>query len=469
MATTTSIQNPVFEELAYIQASLDEFTNRHVNSKPLPCRALLKDRSRRCQNNGWLQSQHTEVVNLFVEFKSMTKFPETDILYEKLELFITYTHCKRHVEVALKSFREWTEQQTTATSGSTPASLSASASASTSPFSSSEYILSTSVSEISDLLSEASLSGGPIYDEPVSDCDSEGIWEKHEKVVTKEIPILPDTPKIDKKMNIPKGSPKSGGKILGLGNVRAPTRQRSERDHASVFQVINSHPTEGMMKEGTVYILEHKNIPGLYKIGFSTIGAERRLRHPKNCYGTDTKIIHETESKFRGARQAEKIIQTQLLHDNILIGACEKCGGGHREWFEADIDKITKTVTTIETFLQMPAYVKQDGEWKLSAEAYEIVGPMCHLNLEALLKGGRAVQKEDAEAGPSLGIISEGIALKVSQEGHIGGKPKATIQKKYFELSNDGEKLGEGQLTELPLRPKGEQRASLAGLNSGTE
>ncbi|KAL5093386.1 hypothetical protein Trisim1_011190 [Trichoderma cf. simile WF8] len=448
MATTKSIQNPVFEELAYIQASLDEFTNPHVNSKPLPCRALLKDRSRRCQNNGWLQSQHAEVEKLFVEFKSMTKFPETDILYEKLELFITYTHCKRHVEVALESFREWTEQQTTATSGSTPTSLSASASASASPFSSSEYILSTSVSEISDLLSKASLSGGPIYAEPVSDYDSQGVWEKHEKVVTKEILISPDTPKTDKRMNIPKGGPKTGGKIRGLGDVRAPRRQLSKRDNTSVFQVINSHPKEAMMKEGTVYILEHKNIPGLYKIGFSTIGAEQRLRQSRNCYGTDTKIIHETESKFRGARQAEKIIQAQLLHDNILIGACEKCGGGHREWFEADKDKIFETVTTIETFVQMPAYVKTDGEWKLSAEAYEIVGPMCRLDLP-VLKGGHAVQKEATEAGSSLEIISEGIAL-------------AAMQKKSPELSNNGERPGEGQLAELPLRPKRKQRASVA-------
>ncbi|KAK4072184.1 hypothetical protein Trihar35433_4248 [Trichoderma harzianum] len=448
MATTKSIQNPVFEELAYIQASLDEFTNPHVNSKPLPCRALLKDRSRRCQNNGWLQSQHAEVEKLFVEFKSMTKFPETDILYEKLELFITYTHCKRHVEVALESFREWTEQQTTATSGSTPTSLSASASASASPFSSSEYILSTSVSEISDLLSKASLSGGPIYAEPVSDYDSQGVWEKHEKVVTKEILISPDTPKTDKRMNIPKGGPKTGGKIRGLGDIRAPRRQLSKRDNTSVFQVINSHPKEAMMKEGTVYILEHKNIPGLYKIGFSTKGAEQRLRQPKNCYGTDTKIIHETESKFRGARQAEKIIQAQLLHDNILIGACEKCGGGHREWFEADRDKIFETVTTIETFVQMPAYVRKDGEWKLSAEAYEIVGPMCRLDLP-VLKGGHAVQKEATEAGSSLEIISEGIAL-------------AAMQKKSPELANNGERPGEGQLAELPLRPKRKQRASVA-------
>ncbi|KAL7954771.1 hypothetical protein V8C34DRAFT_293406 [Trichoderma compactum] len=460
MATTNSIRNPVFEELAYIQASLDEFTSHHDNSKPLPCRALLKDGSRRCQNNGWLKDQHAEVKALFVEFNNMKKCPETDILYEKLELFITYTHCRRHVEVALESFREWTEQQTTAASSSPPMSLSASASPS--PFSSSEYILSTSLSEISDLLSKTSLSGGPIYDEPVSDCDSEGIWEKHEKVVTKEILISPDTPKIDKKMNTPKGGPKTGAKIRGLGDIGAPRRQISIRDHATVFQVINSHPKEGMMKEGTVYILKHKNIPGLYKIGFSTIGAEQRLKHPKNCYGTDTEIIHETKSRFLGARQAEKIIQTQLFHDNILIAACEKCGGGHREWFEADYDKIFKTVTTIEAFVQMPAYVKKDGEWKLSAEAYEIVGPMCHLNLPALLKGGRAVQKEDAEAGSSLEVISEGIPLMVAQEQHKGRKPKVTIREKSVALSDDGEKVGEGQLTELPLRPKSKQRVSLA-------
>ncbi|KAK4078153.1 uncharacterized protein Triagg1_3169 [Trichoderma aggressivum f. europaeum] len=462
MATTNSIQDPIFEELAYIQASLDEFTNHHDGSKPLQCRALLKDGSRRCQNNGWLKDQHAEVEALFVEFKNMTKCPETDILYEKLEVFITYTHCKRHVEVALESFREWAEQQTTAASSSPPMSLSASASASPSPLSSSEYVLSTSLSEISDLLAKTSLSGGPIYDEPVSDCDSEGIWEKHEKVVTKEILISPDTSKIDKKMNPPKGGPKAGTKIRGLGDIGAPRRQISIRDHATVFQVINSHPKEGMMKEGTVYILEHMNIPGLYKIGFSTIGADQRLKHPKNCYGTDTKIIHETESKFRGARQAEKIIQTRLFHDNILVQACEKCGGGHREWFEAPRDKIFETVTTIEAFVQMPAYVKKDGEWKLSAEAYEIVGPMCHLNLSALSKGGRAVQKEDAEAGSSLEIISEGMPLTVAQEQDMDRKPKVTIREKIVELSDDGEKLGEGQLTELPLTPKRKQRVSLA-------
>ncbi|KAL6803160.1 hypothetical protein GGI42DRAFT_360023 [Trichoderma sp. SZMC 28013] len=460
MATANSIQELVFEELAYIQASLDEFTSHHENSKPLLCRALLKDGSRRCQNNGWLKNQHAEVEALFIEFKNMTKRPETDILYEKLELFITYTHCRRHVEVALESFREWTEQQTIAASNSPPTYQSASTSSS--PFSSSEYILSTSVSDISDLLSKTSLSGGPIYDEPVSDCDSESIWEKHEKVVIKEIFISRDTPKIDKRKNIPKGSPKAGTKIRGLGDIGAPRRQISIRDHATVFQVINSHPKEGMMKEGTVYILKHKNIPGLYKIGFSTIGAEQRLKHPNNCYGTDTEIIHETKSKFLGARQAEKIIQTRLFHDNILIAACEKCGGGHREWFEADYDKIFKTVTAIEAFVQMPAYVKKDGEWKLSAEAYEIVGPMCHLDLPALLKGGRAVQKDDAVAGSSLEIISEEMPLKVAQEKHKGKKPKVAIREKSVELSDDGEKVGEGRLTELPLRPKRKQRVSLA-------
>ncbi|KAL7914051.1 hypothetical protein GGI35DRAFT_439283 [Trichoderma velutinum] len=430
MATNNSIHNLVFEELAYIQASLDEFSNRHDNSKPLPCRALLKDRSRRCQNNGWLQDQHAKVEELFVEFKSMTKCPETDILYKKLEIFITYTYCKRHVEVALESFREWTEQQILAASSSPPISPSISPSASpvsspassppssttsspfSSPSSSSEDIFFTPFDERADTMSPKSLSDGPIFAEPESDSEAEGVVEILMKRVTedtkdKSTPIQ----HINAKIHIPVGGQGNGYRIASLGDVIPPKRALSLRNETAIMKAMNEYPTDSMVQEGTVYVLQHIKIQGLFKIGYSKVGAPNRLRQSRNCYRKNTELIYETKKQFRGAQQAEKLIQASLIHYKLRVKNCEQCGKGHVEWFKAPRKQLFKTIESIEAFIQLPAYVEENGKWTFSAKGYEAVKTMFHFDPSSLLgnryTGERKSQrlaggKDETDEGPAL-------------------------------------------------------------------
>ncbi|UKZ83200.1 hypothetical protein TrVFT333_011005 [Trichoderma virens FT-333] len=217
------------------------------------------------------------------------------------------------------------------------------------------------MSQTSDTTSQTSFLGDSICAEPVSDYESDGAGENHTKNIAKEAISAATTIKnVYFETHTKKGGHKIRYVMPGVGTVVSPRRMPSLRDHAPVFQVIYSHPGESMMQEGVVYIFKHMERPNLFKIGFSTKGAEERWRQSK-CYGTDTEIIYETKRKFCGARQAEKIIQTWLCHQNVLIKSCVHCGGGHKEWFEVPREDIFKAVEAIEAFVQMPAYVQTDG------------------------------------------------------------------------------------------------------------
>lgn len=416
MTTTNPIQNPVFEELAFIQASLDEFRRRNPKSKPLKCRASLSKGSRRCQHNGWSKDQDTEAKELFFEFNHMTECPETDILHEKMELIITYTYCPSHLGTALQAFRKWEKQRSTVASSLPlpPSSPSPSASASLSPLSSFDDTFSTTLSEISYATSQSSLPVDDIHPQPVSDCESDSVPEDDAKtVLRKTTSDSTDTIDINTETDDTSGDfQKRSKKTPDFGDA-IPIRRRSMRNHSTVFQVIMEHPKGQMMQEGIIYVLKHKKVPDTFNIGFATGDAKEELSRTYNCHGADTESIYESNEIFHGARQAEKIIHTWLFSQNLFLQECGECGKCHGAWFRGSRKALLETVSYIETFIQMPAYVEENGEWKLSAEAYEVVKPMCHFDPSLLSKYGNTVQKV---ARASLGAIEEAIPPKTSQE-----------------------------------------------------
>lgn len=204
--------------------------------------------------------------------------------------------------------------------------------------------------------------------------------------------------------------------IEGLGII-AIRRTLSLRDHSPVFQVINSHPTPAKMEEGVVYILEHKKIPSLFKIGWSSKSAEERLQQSGNCYGINTKVFYETK-RFVGAPQAEKIAQVILRHVNIRVSECFYCQGGHREWFAAPRKTVHETVMHVEEFLQMPAYTLQDEVYKLSPEVYErVVKPMCDFSVATFgeLMHGPREKCEEAKISDVIDIKMLPLAQLVNE------------------------------------------------------
>lgn len=212
----------------------------------------------------------------------------------------------------------------------------------------------------------------------------------------------------------------TANKGLGIIGIK---RTGSIRDHSPVFQVMNSHPTKEKMKEGVVYILNHKRNPSLFKIGWSSKSAVERLRQPKNCYKINTKIAYETK-RFIGAPQAERIAQVILRHANIRVSECIKCQGGHREWFSAPRETVFEAVMHVEKFLQMPAYSLQDGEYKLTPEVYNrVVNPMCDFSVARfgeLMQGPKEAREETAA---SADMLVDAQLIPLAQVAQVIDKP----------------------------------------------
>lgn len=224
--------------------------------------------------------------------------------------------------------------------------------------------------------------------------------------------------------------------VRGLGIISLQ-RNGSLRDHSPVFQVINSHPTADKMREGVVYVLEHKDNPSLFKIGWSSKSAEERLKQPNNCYGVNTKVIYETQ-RFSGAPHAEKLAQVILRHANIRVLSCEMCKGGHREWFSAQRETVRQTVKQVEEFVQMPAYTLQDGEYKLSPEAYSrVVQQMCDFSI---VKMGELMHGKDEvnEAAKSSIVLCETISLSPITPPEIS---RPSTRDRFFENQESNESL----------------------------
>ncbi|KAL7921521.1 hypothetical protein ACQKWADRAFT_295278 [Trichoderma austrokoningii] len=466
--------NPVFQELAEIQRDIDICPNPQ-DSNFETCRAKRK-RGGRCRNPPCIKEERWHVPSLLLEFQNMTECPNTKSFHEKMEIFITYTHCKReHRSKVIDAFNEWKKERVAHESTSTPSTqliktsttqpitaavLRLLPSTPTRSIASSDCATSDDGSSFVDSIAEirsvasnttcmTSLPNTPLRNGTVSRFHIEDVAEEgcasepaHEEgIITdddgdekfiregveqdvfeeavKEETLGDDIIAGDIKQecndserirspvfNADKNSISSDGgesdeegkdtAIKGLGIIGLQ-RTRSLRDHSPVFQVINSHPTEAKMQEGVVYILKHKKNASLFKIGWSSKGAEQRLKQPKNCYGINTEVFYETK-RFIGAPQAERIAQVILRHVNIRVSECFECHGGHREWFVAPIKTVHDTVLYVEEFLQMPAYTLQDEVYKLSPEVYErVVKQMCDFSLsrfEELMHGPSAKSEE---------------------------------------------------------------------------
>ncbi|UKZ68421.1 uncharacterized protein TrAtP1_009457 [Trichoderma atroviride] len=235
-----------------------------------------------------------------------------------------------------------------------------------------------------------------------------------------------------------------------LGIIRLQ-RNGSLRDHSRVFQVISSHPTANEMSEGVVYIFEDNDNTSLFKIGWSSESAEETLKQPNNCYGVNTRVVYETQ-RFAGAPHAEKLARVILQHANIRVLTCEKCKGGHTEWFSAQAETVRQTVMQVEHFVQMPAYTLQDGEYKLSPEAYSrVVKQMCDFSID---KMGELMHKnpEGNKATKSTLVLCESISVAPLTPPDT---PRPSTKDIFFETQD-----ANGSLVSLSTQTSGKTRLS---------
>ncbi|KAM0552487.1 hypothetical protein ACHAPJ_007815 [Fusarium lateritium] len=174
-----------------------------------------------------------------------------------------------------------------------------------------------------------------------------------------------------------------GAYVAGIG-YSFPKRTGSLRDDSSVVREFYKYLTPDQLKEGRVYILQHNEHEDVFKIGFTRSTASQRSSQSGNCYSENTRAIYESDTPFVGAMKAERLAQASLQDRNLYITKCDKCGHGHREWFQSTKQTILEAVKLMEGFVRLPAYELQDGKMKLSVVGNEMVKTMCNFSTKKL-------------------------------------------------------------------------------------
>ncbi|PTB73788.1 hypothetical protein M440DRAFT_1403998 [Trichoderma longibrachiatum ATCC 18648] len=376
-------QNPVFEALAIIQAGIDKFPNPGDNLDFTQCRGLVNKSTNQCENKSCKKSERQKVQSLFLDFQSMVECPETDSFYEDMRFFVTYTHCSKHRKDVCAAFERWKDLRPVAAArprfllpGAYP-SDSPPGSPAESPLSSADAVFSPAISQSSEEMFYTASPGALVYDEPDSFCASE---DDDDPLMTTIISQMAATridisAQVDNTVHEARNQ-KKGIKIPGLG-FGNPPRALSLADHTLILNGFYKPPSKTAMEEGTIYVLEHLRAPGYFKIGVTN--RKVVVRVSEQCFKDNSKKIYESKTKFRGAKRAERLIHRELHNHKFRIRECEACGEGHTEVFGAPEDKIREIIEKIERVVQLPAYIQQGENWKLSQAARllldDIYGP----------------------------------------------------------------------------------------------
>ncbi|RYP15957.1 hypothetical protein DL765_005397 [Monosporascus sp. GIB2] len=425
----TTSEHPVFKELITILGAIDICPNPEAWEFKT-CPARVKSTGKPCKFD---PKRPREAEGLCSHFRAMEECPETHEFFDQLGEFLTASHCGQHGRGAVKSFEKWKKIRVTTVPSSadrpptisdddhdgTPTSLHP----------------ATTTQPMDPVLGKAKRS------ELTSETNRKAY--AHVETVTHGISTMAITAagQINVIDNHGKDKVATPERIMGLG-LASLQRKGSLRNHAPVFSEIYKPLTLEEKKYGVVYVLGHEIEKGLFKIGWTRTTAKERLNQPGNCYGFNAEILHETRGgRFFAASRAEKLAQTVLRHHNLTITECERCGGGHREWFRASREMVVETVEIMETFVRLPAYESKDGQtWKLSDAAYEMIRTMCEFSTVRLRSAITTIERHpigEAPGGLSTQLKSEAVAhvaetaspprSQDSDEGMEGKHPSATI------------------------------------------
>ncbi|OPB45188.1 hypothetical protein A0O28_0073940 [Trichoderma guizhouense] len=354
-----------------------------------------------------------------------------------MKRFIALTHCTgRHLEDALKAFNKWKAHRKAVVSNPLPMTPSRSAT----PEADLLEPLSDSSDEVSSILVNEDSGDDDSGDYDSGDDDSEDdepgdddseeddseeedseeedsgdddsgddgpVFDSYvtEKMKNLKFDTSGQTIQAETDNSCSDEAEAQSEKLEMLGVAHYPVKGMGY-DAKKIYNTIRKPLHPNSMSGGIVYILEHTEISGLFKIGYTGRSAYKRLKQPGNCYHVKTRPIHETEGgKFTGAHQAERVAHAILDHKRIRFYECPHCVGYHKEWFLVSRKEACSAVKLAEQWLKMPAYAlhQQEGEYKLTPNgdtAFQLMFPFSIPKMRALIgKAGKS--DNDSDSGPN--------------------------------------------------------------------
>ncbi|KAJ4857217.1 hypothetical protein T069G_08114 [Trichoderma breve] len=438
-----SIEHRVFEELASMLEGITPFPNPN-KFRFLICRGFKKGTADRCRNLACTASERKDHADLLSEFPPLAECVDTNSHYETMETLITLMYCRYHREDASDAFNEWKVQRKKAAPNSPPMTSSGSAT----PYTSS----SESLPDLGSMNISSAAPDSPGHGDPALDSITEQIKGLNIENAAQNTKVEADRRCSDE-------DEEQTEKLNKIGVAHLPEKGK-EHINSKIYDAVRKPLDAKVMSGGILYVLEHTEVSGIFKIGYSSSSAALRLKQSKNCYKYGTRTIHETEGgAFIGVRQAEKIAHAILRHKRILFFQCPQCKGYHKEWFLVSRAVAIEVVKLAERWLKMPAYTlhQQEGQYKLTPEGDTIsrlMFPFSISKMDALMnKVGKSANASgafsaatpadsirqpsafDASSGATENeiprvIVNESHASTPSESNHFQEEPPLTEFKK---------------------------------------
>lgn len=405
MARNKPITHPVFKELDRIAQPLD-YPTKPDEGAFTKCRARLAPGLRRRCEQKIAKENQLRAKKLVESFRILDICSSTESFYQEVCEFLSIIHCTDHAKISLSIFEIWKANRSSILS---PIAL-------TSTVSDNAHLVSsynTQLSRVGQIETNTKTA-------PQQSLAAIGLIQHISKTsgigasVNVQNNVEPPTVEISTRLeslslstthknslcNAEDESPRTatvsstasrhgGEHVIGLGYIipTLPKRNGSVRDQSAIFTEWHKELGKLDQKSGVLYILKHEKTKGIFKVGWSRNSAVARLQQSRNCYRKDTTIIYETESgKFFAAKKAESLVQIVLQRYNYQLEDCDQCSKGHTEWYKISENMVLQTVKTIEQFVQEQAYEERGGVWKLSEDAFRVIGQMCHFDLSKLQK-----------------------------------------------------------------------------------
>ncbi|KAL6887090.1 hypothetical protein GGI43DRAFT_417627 [Trichoderma evansii] len=377
------IDSPVIKELAKILEDVDFFPNPN-DPDIKTCRAFNKDNTGRCRIR-LAQEDQNQIDSLLSQLQAMKKCVGTNDFFDKMEKFISCTHCPRyHRKNAIKALSRWKIQRKAAISSPRPVTPLGGATGYNDSF--------ESISDTSSMGSHSFASDTLEYDESALDSYIAGkIQGLAIATAAQDTPVQTIESDFDE---VEVEAERQ--RFKRLGDVEFPEKDK-KHDGIKIYQTIEKCLGKKSMDAGLLYVLEHTEISGLFKIGWSRASANQRLK--QGCYKNETMLIHSTQSQtIIGALQAERIAHAILDHKRLLI-KCSRCNKTHKEWFLVSKKQALDAVMLAERWLRMPAYALSQGKYILTPEAddiHKLLLPFSMSKMEVLMD---KVKKSDNASG----------------------------------------------------------------------
>ncbi|MCJ1248211.1 hypothetical protein MMC30_005428 [Trapelia coarctata] len=148
-----------------------------------------------------------------------------------------------------------------------------------------------------------------------------------------------------------------------------------------ISQTMNKALGVKALKSGFLYVYRHAGEKDFFKIGYSTIGVNHRMRQWEKQCGHKIEVVYPSNDTEKLAishvQRVEALVHVEMGDYRYREEDCEGCGKNHVEWFKVGEEHIRAVIEKWVDWIKEEPYEEKNDVWTLKKQQKRDVGIMC--------------------------------------------------------------------------------------------